>query len=90
MKQSLQIFLWFLDIEVLRLDPNTVQIQTNKTLGHGILHENVLSNVVLETIDYLVHLSYPTVLEHVTLSTSHHSIQQGFSKDYAVLSTDQQ
>jgi hypothetical protein len=42
------------------------------------------------TIDYLVHLSYLKVLEHVILSTSHHSIQQGFAKDYAVLSIDQQ
>jgi hypothetical protein len=45
---------------------------------------------VLETIDHLVHLSYPKVLEHVTLSTSHHSIQQAFAKDYAVMSIDQQ
>jgi hypothetical protein len=50
----------------------------------------MLSNFLLETIDYLVRLSYPTVLEHVTLSTSHHSIQQDFAKDYAVLPTDQQ
>jgi truncated hemoglobin YjbI len=49
-----------------------------------------LSNVVLETIDYLVRLFYPTVLEHVTLNTLHHSIQKGFAKDYAVLSIDQQ
>jgi hypothetical protein len=41
-------------------------------------------------IDYLVRLSYPTVLEHVTLSTSYHSIQQVFDKDYAVLSIGQQ
>jgi hypothetical protein len=50
----------------------------------------VLNNLLIETIDYLVRLSYPTVLEHVTLSTSHHSIQQGFANDYAVLSIDQQ
>jgi hypothetical protein len=30
-------------------------------------HEHVLSNPVLETIDYLVRLSNPTVLEHVAL-----------------------
>jgi hypothetical protein len=45
---------------------------------------------MLETIDYLVQLSYLKVIEHVTLSTSHYSIQQGFAKDYAVLSIDQQ
>jgi hypothetical protein len=110
--QSIQAFLWILKIEVLRLDPNTVQVQTNKISRYGIclvspplipvlvfsswvedLHldyKHVISNLVLETIDYLVHLSYPTVLEYVTLSTSHHSIQQGFAKDYAFLSTDQQ
>jgi hypothetical protein len=53
-------------------------------------YEHALSNLVVETIDYLVRLTYPKVLEHVTLSTSHHSIQQGFAKDYAVLSIDQQ
>jgi hypothetical protein len=51
-------------------------------------YENVQINPLLETIDYLVHLSYPTVLEQVTLSTSHHSIQQGFSKAYAVIYID--
>jgi hypothetical protein len=53
-------------------------------------YEHVISIHVLETIDYLAHLSYPTLLEHVTLSTSHHSIQQGFAKDYAVMSIDHQ
>jgi hypothetical protein len=53
-------------------------------------YEHALSNLVLETIDYLVHLSFLKVLENVTLSTSHHSIQQGFAKDYAVLSIYQQ
>jgi hypothetical protein len=32
-------------------------------------YEHGLSNLVLETIDCLVHLSYLKVLEHVTLST---------------------
>jgi hypothetical protein len=45
---------------------------------------------VLETIDYLVRLSYPTVLEHAILSTKNHSIQQVFAKDYALLSIDEQ
>jgi hypothetical protein len=29
-------------------------------------YEHVVNSLVLETIDYLVLLSYPTVLEHVT------------------------
>jgi hypothetical protein len=53
-------------------------------------YEHVISNPVLETLDYVVHISYPTVLKHVRLSTSHNSIQQAFAKDYAVLSIDQQ
>jgi hypothetical protein len=53
-------------------------------------YEPVQSNLVLETIDYLVHLSYTTVIEYVIRSSYHHSIQQDFAKDYAVLSTDQQ
>jgi hypothetical protein len=51
---------------------------------------HVISNLVIETIDYLVRLSYLKVLEHVTLSTSHHSIQQAFAKDYEVLFIDHQ
>jgi hypothetical protein len=31
-------------------------------------YEHGISNLMLETIDYLVHLSYLKVLEHVTLS----------------------
>jgi hypothetical protein len=111
--QSIQAFLWFLEIEILRLDPNTVQYRfkpiKHQDMGYVLcpplisvlvfsssvddLHldyEHVLSNLVLETIDYLVHLSYTTVIEYVIRSSYHHSIQQDFAKDYAVLSTDQQ
>jgi hypothetical protein len=92
--QSIQAFLWFL--QILRLDQNTVQVQTNKISGNGIFlvssppwyllwyflvdltilhldHEHILSNPVLETIDYPVQLSIITLLEHLTSSTSHHS-----------------
>jgi hypothetical protein len=34
--QSIQAILWFLEIEILRLDPNTVQFQNNKTSVNGI------------------------------------------------------
>jgi hypothetical protein len=45
----------------------------------------VISNPVLESIDYLMHMSYLKVLEQETLSTQQHSIQQVFAKNYAVL-----
>jgi hypothetical protein len=45
---------------------------------------------MLELKDYLMYLSYPKVLEHVTLSMKRYSIQQVFAKDYAIMSIDHQ
>jgi hypothetical protein len=53
-------------------------------------YEHVISNLVLETIDYLARKSYPTVPEHVIWFTWQDSNHQDFAMDYPVLLIYQQ
>ena len=46
--------------------------------------KHMTSYLLPEAIGYLAHLSYPSVLEHVILSTEHHLIQLDFAVDYEV------
>jgi hypothetical protein len=76
--------------EICMLPPPLVHILVFSSWNEDLYLDFELkqSNPVLEAIDYLEYLSYPTVLEHVTLNPLHHLIQLDFAMYYVVLSID--
>jgi hypothetical protein len=59
-------------------------LQLSWHVAFSLDRKHMTSNLVPEDIGYLAHLSYPSVLEHVILSTEHHLIQLNFAVGYEV------